>query len=337
VGTGAAVAAGGETNEVAQLTVQLTGTLRNLVVLSGHVGLLLKDPHAMATLTALIGRFVSHAELMLNVARILSKLSMDDAARRVLGKDEETLRQLLQLLRVHPDHSAMVRTNSRGAPSPAVDCCLRSRQPWRLRVSHHGHCGGAARGMRACPIERTCWACAKRRLLDEVPFRSDCINISFVVGPHATRELSQVVRVAYIIGNLTVGNSRLRHTVGLRLGGVDLFAALLARYTWRHPPPPDPTTTTTRPAAAAETDEAVLVKVVRVLANLSIHPQVCVRPSTVPLRLPPPPQRIVPRVSCTTVTLCRRREGVRRMRFSVGARRPFKTTSMRPSDAIPVE
>jgi hypothetical protein len=111
-GNGMAAEAGGEANEAAQLTVQLTGTLRNLVVLSGHVGLLLRDARAVATLTALVRRFVAHAELMLNVARIFSKLSMDDAARRVLGKDEETLRQLLQLLRVHPDHSAMVRSSS---------------------------------------------------------------------------------------------------------------------------------------------------------------------------------------------------------------------------------
>lgn len=124
---------GGEANEAAQLTVQLTGTLRNLVVLSGHVGLLLRDARAMGTLTALVGRFVAHAELMLNVARIFSKLSMDDAARRVLGKDEETLRQLLQLLRVHPDHSAMVRSSS---------FALRmlhpyETQPWRV-YGHHG-------------------------------------------------------------------------------------------------------------------------------------------------------------------------------------------------------
>jgi len=99
--------------------------------------------------------------------------------------------------------------------------------------------------------------------------------------PRSTRRM-QVVRVAYIVGNLTVGNSRLRHTVGLRLGGVDLFAALLGRYTWRRQPPPpsssDAMGPVTKPAAAAETDEAVLVKVVRVLANLAIHPQVYIGP-----------------------------------------------------------
>lgn len=104
----------------------------------------------------------------------------------------------------------------------------------------------------------------------------------------------QVVRVSYIVGNLTVGNSRLRHTVGLRLGGVDLFAALLGRYTWRRhvvaaqPPPSDALGAVTKPSAAAETDEAVLVKVVRVLANLAIHPQVWTRgPPTTPPDSPP--------------------------------------------------
>ena len=130
-----AEAAGGEANEAAQLTVQLTGTLRNLVVLSGHVGLLLRDKNAVATLTALVGRFVAHAELMLNVARIFSKLSMDDAARRVLGKDEETLRQLLQLLRVHPDHSAMVRALLEPRSSSAAAC---KNAAVACVCSHHG-------------------------------------------------------------------------------------------------------------------------------------------------------------------------------------------------------
>ncbi|KAK3249599.1 hypothetical protein CYMTET_40976 [Cymbomonas tetramitiformis] len=217
------------TDDVAQLAVQVTGILRNLAVYAGHAEQFMKAD-AIAALTSTIGRFVRHEELMLNVTRILSKLSMDDDCRREMGKDEEHLRQLLQLLKVQPDNSSLV------------------------------------------------------------------------------------LRVAFILGNLTVSNSRNRVELGLNLGGVDLFVTLIGRYCWKKDnpstnstssPPPTAGTASRNDAAVSgetggsdrvekskqastsgkkestsskkdkgETDEAVLVKLIRVLANMSIHPEV---------------------------------------------------------------
>lgn len=47
--------------------------------------------------------------------------------------------------------------------------------------------------------------------------------------------MPQVLRVTFLLGNLTVNNNRNRLTIGQKFGGADLFVALIGRYTWKRP------------------------------------------------------------------------------------------------------
>jgi len=219
-------ASGGD--EAAQLAVQLTGTLRNIAVMS-NAATQFAESRAIPVFASLIGRFVRHSELMLNVARIVAKLSSDSTNLRHMSKDEEFVRQLMELLRVHPDHSSLV------------------------------------------------------------------------------------LRVTFLLGNLTVNNNRNRLTIGQKFGGADLFVALIGRYTWKRPSSSASSTSArsdsnaeasqsqslgredgaaesagaaetstkgktkssdkSRSKADSESDAQVLVKLVRLVANLAIHPQ----------------------------------------------------------------
>jgi hypothetical protein len=103
--------------QVAQLLIQITGILRNLSCDKKH----LKQfwtARVVQTLCNIICTFpMSHSELMLNIVRIFSKLSLHAAGRsRIAGEESEdngkiTLEALLALCYKYKDHNAMlVRT-----------------------------------------------------------------------------------------------------------------------------------------------------------------------------------------------------------------------------------
>jgi len=89
---------GSEADMFAQICVQGTGVLRNLTAAS------VKDAMEAPLVTALslaMGPFQFHKELMLNVARIVSKLSQDEAGCYALSSDKALIRSSLRLLQLH--------------------------------------------------------------------------------------------------------------------------------------------------------------------------------------------------------------------------------------------
>ena len=103
--------------QVAQLLIQITGTLRNLSGDKRH----LKQfwtARVVQTLCHIVCTFpMTHSELMLNIVRILSKLSLHAAGRsRIAGEEsddngQQTLEALLTLCNKYKNHNAMlVRT-----------------------------------------------------------------------------------------------------------------------------------------------------------------------------------------------------------------------------------
>jgi hypothetical protein len=102
--------------QVAQLLVQITGTLRNLCGDRKHFKQFWNS-RVVQTLCGLVCNFpMKHSELMLNIVRILSKLSLHAGGRsRIAGDDAVdamgALTGMLQLCQKYADHNAMmVRT-----------------------------------------------------------------------------------------------------------------------------------------------------------------------------------------------------------------------------------
>ncbi|KDO33447.1 hypothetical protein SPRG_02254 [Saprolegnia parasitica CBS 223.65] len=87
---------GGE-NPVAQLLVQVTAILRNLAVhKSCHKQFW--HWHVTEALCALLPLYPSHLELMLNISRVLSKLTLHEAGRSPINKSPDILGDLVALL-----------------------------------------------------------------------------------------------------------------------------------------------------------------------------------------------------------------------------------------------
>lgn len=93
--------------QAAQLLVQVTGCLRNLCLSKRHFKPFW-DSGAVDALLGLLPVFTRHAELMLNVTRILSKLSLQDGCRSRFTKRPVHLKNLLRLLAVHPTHKTLL-------------------------------------------------------------------------------------------------------------------------------------------------------------------------------------------------------------------------------------
>ncbi|KAG1674821.1 hypothetical protein FOA52_015208 [Chlamydomonas sp. UWO 241] len=104
----AAAAAGGNAADMpAQVVVQVTGVLRNLAVAPSHApafasGSLLRSLRVAAR------AFVSQPEAVLNVGRILSKLSLHEECQAAMEADPEYADLLLSLLEAHTGHRAIV-------------------------------------------------------------------------------------------------------------------------------------------------------------------------------------------------------------------------------------
>ncbi|EQC31409.1 hypothetical protein SDRG_11010 [Saprolegnia diclina VS20] len=87
---------GGE-NPVAQLLVQVTAILRNLAVhKSCHKQFW--HWHVTEALCALLPLYPSHLELMLNISRVLSKLTLHEAGRTPINRSPDILGDLVALL-----------------------------------------------------------------------------------------------------------------------------------------------------------------------------------------------------------------------------------------------
>lgn len=183
---------GSEADMFAQICVQGTGVLRNLAAAS------VKDAMEAPLVTALslaMGPFQFHKELMLNIARIVSKLSQDEAGCYALSSDKALIRSSLRLLQLHQT---------------------------------------------------------------DYPLS---------------------IRLAYMLGNLTTTYDSSRLLIGFKLGGLDALTMLLRTHASGTagpggaaiaPPPGEEGAQ----AAGEPTREDVVVKLLRVVANLGMHKDV---------------------------------------------------------------
>eukprot|EP00899_Mesostigma_viride_P026896 jgi/Mesvir1/7391/Mv19192-RA.1 len=106
-GTTARRRPGSARDSVAQLLVQVTGVLRNLAVAASHAQYFAPAP-VVASLAAVLRCYPGHAELTLNVARILSKLSMDEGCRAAISHDPGSIPRMLESIACHPDSAPLV-------------------------------------------------------------------------------------------------------------------------------------------------------------------------------------------------------------------------------------
>ncbi|OQR96999.1 hypothetical protein ACHHYP_12882 [Achlya hypogyna] len=185
---------GGE-NPVAQLLVQVTAILRNLAV-NKACHKQFWQWHVTAALCALLPLYPSHLELMLNVSRVLSKLTLHEAGRTQLNKAPETLGHLVQLL----DRS------------------------------------------------------------------------SAAAAPHRF-QAALLVRLCFVLGNLTASNDKNRKLLAVQLRAVPVLVRILRQYgaLYAQQAPKPPADDSDDDDDDDNESEDVLVKLVRLLANLSIN------------------------------------------------------------------
>lgn len=107
LGAGSASGSSPSQRQLAQLMVQATGALRNLCLVKRHLKPFW-DSDAVDVLLTVLKSYSRHSELMLNVARILSKLSLNDRCRSRFTKNPRHLRALLRLVSVHPSHATLL-------------------------------------------------------------------------------------------------------------------------------------------------------------------------------------------------------------------------------------
>lgn len=94
-----------ENKEIAQLLVQVTGVLRNLSAATKHHLKQFVESHVAARLCALVPSFLGHQELMINVSRILSKLTLHEAPRAQIHSQRAHLQQLAALVDAQQNRS----------------------------------------------------------------------------------------------------------------------------------------------------------------------------------------------------------------------------------------
>ena len=97
--------ASGKTRD-AHLAVKIEGLIRNLALVPAHA----REAARAGVIPALLSvaqRWHTHRELMRNVARVLSKLSLEPACRAALGADVAGLAALLTVLELHADDAPL--------------------------------------------------------------------------------------------------------------------------------------------------------------------------------------------------------------------------------------
>ncbi|CAK0887432.1 unnamed protein product, partial [Prorocentrum cordatum] len=84
------------TSKEAQLLIQITAALRNLA--SGNYKQLLPEER-LSALTRTMALFPGHVELLTNVARIFSKLTLHSSACEAIARGDSHVRQIVRTLR----------------------------------------------------------------------------------------------------------------------------------------------------------------------------------------------------------------------------------------------
>ncbi|XP_068199169.1 armadillo repeat-containing protein 2 isoform X2 [Antennarius striatus] len=103
----------------------------------------------------------------------------------------------------------------------------------------------------------------------------DCCRLFLEVLDEHHQKQDLVVRLLFILGNLAADSDASRLQLFLSDGSVATLLRLYDRYQCRAPPPQeDPPPPGEPPPPRVRENEDVLVKLVRVLANMSIHPTV---------------------------------------------------------------
>ena len=80
--------------------VQVTGVLRNLAA-PKESAKEFAETDSVPALCAILRRFASQAALMLNVCRVLSKLSLHQTCRSMITQHPDTIKALVSLLTLH--------------------------------------------------------------------------------------------------------------------------------------------------------------------------------------------------------------------------------------------
>lgn len=84
----------------AQLLIQITATLRNLA--AGHYKQLLPEER-LNTLTRVMSLFPNNVELLTNISRLLSKLTLHASACEAIAKTDAHIRQIARIFSAHAD------------------------------------------------------------------------------------------------------------------------------------------------------------------------------------------------------------------------------------------
>lgn len=94
----------------AQLLIQITATLRNLATFpekEAKVHRLFTQEERLNSLTRMMALFPGHVELLTNISRILSKLTLHNSACEALGKNDAHLRQLSRTMSANADSAPL--------------------------------------------------------------------------------------------------------------------------------------------------------------------------------------------------------------------------------------
>lgn len=170
-----------------QLLVQVTALLRNLAANSKRNQQLV-ELGILSDLTRLSAAYSTHEELQINISRVLSKLSLQDAPCEAFEADPSHMRQVVHSLSAHADASPLV------------------------------------------------------------------------------------LRLAFVLGNLTARSDRLREMFMFECDAAELLTNLVQRYWQRDRRLAQAESGLVQRGADAQDCESVLVKLVRLLANVAISP-----------------------------------------------------------------
>ncbi|POM62350.1 hypothetical protein PHPALM_28509 [Phytophthora palmivora] len=192
--------------EIAQFLIQTTGILRNLSVSkTNHKQFV--EAHIPLRLCSMIPAFFAHQELMVNISRILSKLTLHERPRAQINQRTSNMKHLVTLI----DY----RQNS--------------------------------------------WLSLVEQQRSEVRFQ----DLLFI-------------RVLFVLGNLCAGNDHNRRLIAMNFSGVSLLLEVLQFYASRYSDARNSENEEVENHGTMEGEQPmeVLVKLVRVMANLAINADV---------------------------------------------------------------
>lgn len=197
----------GMSKEIAQFLVQATGVLRNLSATKSNSKQFIEARMA-ARLCAVIPSFASHQELIVNVSRILSKLTLHERPRAQINERPENIEHLVAIV----DHT---------------------KNPWLS-------------------------------LAEQQPTDNRFQDLLFV-------------RIFFVLGNLCAGNDRNRNFVALDCDGIRVFLKVLQVYTTRYVGQQQhEADSNSEGTPSGDQTIDILVKLVRVLANVAMNAETAV-------------------------------------------------------------